>query len=70
MKLGSWLVQDIAAPAASQLLEWCCCWLQLVLEVKAAVEQLHPGTKFNSCLLNLYKDGNHHVSWHADNEKL
>jgi alkylated DNA repair dioxygenase AlkB len=43
---------------------------QVVLEVKAAVEQLHPGTVFNSCLLNLYQDGNHHVSWHSDNEKL
>jgi hypothetical protein len=44
--------------------------LQVVLQVKAAVEQLQPGTTYNSCLLNLYRDGSHHVSWHADNEKL
>lgn len=44
--------------------------LQLVLQVKAAIEQLQPGTSYNSCLLNLYRDGSHHVSWHSDNEKL
>lgn len=44
--------------------------LQVVLQVKAAVEQLQPGTTYNSCLLNLYRDGSHHVSWHADDEKL
>lgn len=44
--------------------------LQLVLQVKAAIEQLQPGTSYNSCLLNLYRDGGHHVSWHSDNEKL
>jgi alkylated DNA repair dioxygenase AlkB len=44
--------------------------LQVVLQVKAAVEQLQPGTTYNSCLLNLYRDGSHHVSWHSDNEKL
>lgn len=44
--------------------------MQVVLQVKAAVEQLHPGATYNSCLLNYYKDGLHHVSWHSDNEKL
>lgn len=50
-----------------------CCGvsvLQVVLEVKAAVEALHPGVQYNSCLLNLYRDGNQHVSWHSDNESL
>lgn len=50
------------------LRSWLC--LQLVLQVKAAIEQLQPGTSYNSCLLNLYRDGSHHVSWHSDNEKL
>jgi len=27
------------------------------------------GTKFNSCLLNLYHDGNEGVGWHSDDEK-
>lgn len=28
------------------------------------------GTTFNSCLLNLYRDGKDYVGWHADDEKL
>ena len=27
------------------------------------------GTKFNGCLLNLYRDGNDCMGWHSDNEK-
>ncbi len=34
------------------------------------VEALRPNTKFNSCLLNYYRDGNDHLSWHSDNEPL
>lgn len=44
---------------------------QLVLEIKAAVEALVPGgAAYNSCLLNQYRDGNDHVSWHADDEPI
>jgi hypothetical protein len=32
------------------------------------VERL-AGTSFNSCLLNLYRDGKDSLSWHSDNEK-
>ena len=28
------------------------------------------GVEFNSCLLNLYRDGSDHMGWHSDNEKL
>lgn len=28
------------------------------------------GKKFNSCLLNLYRDGKDYVGWHSDDEKL
>jgi alkylated DNA repair dioxygenase AlkB len=28
------------------------------------------GTKFNSCLLNLYRTGDDKVGWHADDESL
>ena len=27
------------------------------------------GTKFNSCLLNLYHNGNEGMGWHSDDEK-
>eukprot|EP00775_Hariotina_reticulata_P006320 gene6320-6555_t len=44
-------------------------WSPAVLEIKAAVEQLAEAT-FNSCLLNYYRDGNDHISWHSDDEPL
>ena len=28
----------------------------------------HNGRPFNSCLLNFYRDGRDHLSWHADDE--
>lgn len=32
--------------------------------------QVIAGVEFNSCLLNLYRDGSDHMGWHSDNEKL
>src|SRR5919199_1069919 len=37
-------------------------------ELKQIVEEL-AGTKFNSCLLNLYHNGNEGMEWHSDDEK-
>jgi alkylated DNA repair dioxygenase AlkB len=39
-----------------------------ILEIKQEIEIL-CNEKFNSCLLNYYKDGNEGMSWHSDNEK-
>ena len=39
-----------------------------VNKIKQLVEKV-SGESFNSCLLNLYRDGRDHVSWHSDNEK-
>jgi alkylated DNA repair dioxygenase AlkB len=36
---------------------------------KRDIESFLPGEDFNSVLLNLYRDGNDKVSWHADDEK-
>jgi alkylated DNA repair dioxygenase AlkB len=43
-------------------------WTKELLELKALVEQL-TGEKYNSCLLNLYHDGNEGMAWHSDDEK-
>ena len=43
-------------------------WTPDLLALKAAVERL-TGTVFNSCLLNLYHDGNEGMAWHSDDEK-
>ncbi|MBC7400325.1 MAG: alpha-ketoglutarate-dependent dioxygenase AlkB [Mucilaginibacter sp.] len=43
-------------------------WTKELLELKALVEQL-TGEQYNSCLLNLYHDGNEGMAWHSDDEK-
>ena len=42
-------------------------WTSELREIKAVVEQL-TGTRFNSCLLNLYRTGNEGMAWHSDDE--
>jgi alkylated DNA repair dioxygenase AlkB len=42
-------------------------WTGRLNEIKREVERM-TGATFNSCLLNLYQHGKHHVSLHADDE--
>lgn len=42
-------------------------WNSLLLEIKDKVE-LVSGVKFNSVLLNLYRNGNDSMGWHSDDE--
>ena len=42
-------------------------WTPQLLAVKSETEKL-TGQKFNSVLLNLYRDGNDSVAWHSDDE--
>ncbi len=43
-------------------------WTKELLELKAIVEEKTNET-YNSCLLNLYHDGNEGMAWHSDAEK-
>jgi alkylated DNA repair dioxygenase AlkB len=43
-------------------------WTPELLELKAIVEGM-TGDQFNSCLLNLYHDGDEGMAWHSDDEK-
>lgn len=43
-------------------------WTPELLMIKQRVE-LIAGVRFNSVLLNYYRDGNDSVAWHSDNEK-
>ena len=43
-------------------------WTNELLEIKHIVEN-NVSTKFNSCLLNFYHDGDDGMGWHSDNEK-
>jgi len=43
-------------------------WTPELLQLKEIIEQ-KTGLNFNSCLLNLYHNGNEGMGWHQDNEK-
>jgi alkylated DNA repair dioxygenase AlkB len=43
-------------------------WTKALLELKRLVEQI-TGPRFNSCLLNLYHNGNEGLGWHSDDER-
>ena len=43
-------------------------WAKELSELKKIVEE-YAGIKFNSCLLNLYHNGNEGIGWHSDDEK-
>lgn len=44
-------------------------WTAELLELKKITEEL-TGEKFNSCLLNLYHNGDEGMAWHSDAEKV
>jgi alkylated DNA repair dioxygenase AlkB len=43
-------------------------WTKELLKLKALVENV-SGTAYNSCLLNLYHNGQEGMAWHSDDEK-
>ena len=43
-------------------------WTPILLKLKTQLENT-LNTKFNSVLINYYRDGNDHMSYHSDNEK-
>lgn len=43
-------------------------WTSELLQIKAQLEKL-TGCVFNSCLLNLYHNGEEGMGWHSDDEK-
>lgn len=44
-------------------------WNKDLLELKKLAEE-KTATTYNSCLLNLYHDGNEGMAWHSDSEKM
>jgi alkylated DNA repair dioxygenase AlkB len=43
-------------------------WTEELLQLKELAEKT-TGSRFNSCLLNLYHNGEEGLSWHSDNEE-
>ena len=54
--------------AYSNIIRQALPWTQDLLELKAMTERL-TGAQYNSCLLNLYHDGEEGMAWHSDDEK-
>jgi len=52
----------------SNMLKQALPWSRELASLKQIVENL-VNIKFNSCLLNLYHDGNEGLGWHSDSEK-
>lgn len=43
-------------------------WTPELMELKRLTEEL-TGVRYNSCLLNLYHDGDEGMAWHSDDER-
>jgi alkylated DNA repair dioxygenase AlkB len=54
--------------AYSNITKQALPWTKELYELKQMVEEF-AGAKFNSCLLNLYHNGNEGIGWHSDDEK-
>lgn len=52
----------------SNLTKTALPWTRELLELKRKVEEL-SSESFNSCLLNLYHNGDEGMAWHSDGEK-
>ena len=54
--------------AYSNITKQALPWTKELSDLKQMVEEF-VGVKFNSCLLNLYHNGNEGMGWHSDDEK-
>lgn len=64
----AWYGNDNYAYTYSKKTKQALIWTKELLELKTIVEDKTDET-FNSCLLNLYHDGNEGMAWHSDDEK-
>jgi len=51
----------------TQVTKYALPWTKELLELKALIEK-ETQEKFNSCLLNLYHNGEEGMAWHSDGE--
>ena len=67
-RLTAWYGDPDTSYAFSGIILQPTAFTPALLEIKRHVETL-TGVKFNSVLLNRYRNGNDSISWHADDEK-
>jgi len=63
----AWYADAGRAYAYSGTVKEALPWTPELLELKAVAE-IHCGSPFNSCLLNLYHNGTEGMGWHSDDE--
>lgn len=64
----AWYGNDNYNYAYSNINRQALAWTKELLALKALVEK-RTGETFNSCLLNLYHNGDEGMAWHSDDEK-
>ncbi len=64
----AWYADQNYAYTYSNTTKQALPWTPALLELKKLVEGL-TGTRYNSCLLNLYHTGEEGMAWHSDDEK-
>ena len=64
----AWYADQDYSYTYSNTTKQALAWTPELLELKLLVEQL-TGERFNSCLLNLYHNGDEGMAWHSDDEK-
>ena len=67
-RLTAWYGNNDKAYSFSGITLQPLSWTSEILTIKSKIEPVAK-TKFNSVLLNLYRDGNDSISWHTDAEK-
>lgn len=63
----AWYGEEPFEYTYSNTTKYALPWTKELLELKILVEK-NTGETFNSCLLNLYHDGNEGMAWHSDGE--
>ncbi len=68
-RMTAWYGDEGCSYTYSKILRVPISWSEILLEIKSQVEE-KANTNFNSCLLNLYHDGNESMAYHADDEPM
>jgi alkylated DNA repair dioxygenase AlkB len=65
---AAWYGDSNYAYTYSNATKYALPWTEALLELKNKAEELSEAT-YNSCLLNLYHNGDEGMAWHSDDEK-
>ena len=67
-RMAAWYGDNDFSYTYSNTTKHALPWTKELLELKALAEKI-GGHTFNSCLLNLYHNGEEGMGWHSDNER-